>query len=553
MKDSVLAFPLFFKIILALGLSFSSITYSQQEDLNSIYYEKIDNPRNGKDLLDGLEYYSNSFDEKLIKKDTLGSIYALRMMSIANYELGNYYDAENNCIKVLTLIDTNSKQETLLENKVGVYNQLGRIYTDLINYDRALEAYNNALAFATKISDSLTIINNKGNIYKRQHDYINSKKQYSLAFEKMPPTLPESSKAMILDNLGFVKAKLQEPDGLQLMEQAKILRLKNENIDGLYSSYKNFAMYYLENNDLVSARVNAALALETATKINSPSYKKDALSLLIDVQGDSISQEFRTLTDSLAREKQREENKNAALKYDYHKQKQLADASALQREKEKRLKIIYQWAAVLIFLLGIFFFYILRSRQRQKEQQQVYLTETRISKKVHDEVANEVYGVMTRIEYEKAEGKELLDSLEHIYHKTRDISKESNLIDYENNFEEVIQDLVLTYQNDLVNIITKNEQAIDWDDIPSRKKIVLYRVLQELLTNMKKHSKASVVALSFQQKGKKLMVDYADNGNGSTLHKMGGLHNAENRIHSIGGKIKFETEVSKGFKAQIQL
>ena len=553
MKEPILSFPFLFNILLVIGLGFYSLGIAQEFDNSALYYQKIIKPKNGNDLVDGLQYFTESTEIKLAKNDTLGAIYALRMMSIANFELGSYYDAENNCARVLTLIDNNSKQDNLLENKVGIYNQLGRIYSELFNYDRALEAYNNSLEFASNKGDSLTIINNKGNIYKRQGDYLNAKKQYTLAFKKINPALPENTKALILDNLGYVKTKLKESDGMTLMERAKDLRIKNNNLDGLYSSYKNFAIFYLDNNNLEMAKEYAELALESATKVNSPSYKKDALSLLIDINGDSLSQKFRSLTDSLAQEKQREENKNAALKYDYQKQKQLADASALQKEKEKRLKIIYQWAAILLILLGIFFYYMLRNRQRQKEQQQVYLTETRISKKVHDEVANEVYGVMTRIEHEKAKGKELLDSLEHIYHKTRDISKESNLIDYGHQFKEVIQDLVLTYQNEMVTIITKNEQTFDWDKINSSKKIVLYRVLQELLTNMKKHSKASLVAISFQQKGKKIIVDYADNGKGSDLHKKGGLYNAENRIHSIGGKIKFETEINKGFKAQIQL
>ena len=71
------------------------------------------------------------------------------------------------------------------------------------------------------------------------------------------------------------------------------------------------------------------------------------------------------------------------------------------------------------------------------------------------------------------------------------------------------------------------------------------------MTNMKKHSKASLVALTFLQKNSKLTVNYNDNGIGCNLSKNNGLNNAENRIHTINGTITFESEPNRGFKAQI--
>jgi len=68
------------------------------------------------------------------------------------------------------------------------------------------------------------------------------------------------------------------------------------------------------------------------------------------------------------------------------------------------------------------------------------------------------------------------------------------------------------------------------------------------MTNMKKHSKATYVVIGFQKIGKKLQIQYMDNGVGCNLKSKNGLHNAENRIKAIRGTINFETAPQKGFK-----
>ena len=172
---------------------------------------------------------------------------------------------------------------------------------------------------------------------------------------------------------------------------------------------------------------------------------------------------------------------------------------------------------------------------------------------MHDEVANEVYHVMTKLQIEESQNEEILDDLENIYSKTRDISKESSLIDFDQNFNELLNDLLISYKTDQVQVITRNLLNIDWKTKAEYKKTTLYRVLQELMTNMRKHSKASLVVLTFEEDNNKVNINYSDNGMGCDLKKQVGLQNAENRIQTSGGSIIFETEINKGFKAKITI
>ncbi|MCB0468222.1 MAG: ATP-binding protein, partial [Aequorivita sp.] len=194
-----------------------------------------------------------------------------------------------------------------------------------------------------------------------------------------------------------------------------------------------------------------------------------------------------------------------------------------------------------------------RIKHKKEKIVQVHNTETRISKKVHDEVANDVYHLMAKIQGNTTDNEELLDDLEMIYNKTRDISKENSAIEIQENFSDQLNDLLLSYQTDKVKIVTRNISKIDWNTISEIKKTTIYRVLQELMTNMKKHSNATAVVLSFQQNKKNISIEYTDNGTGSDLKNKNGLLNAENRIKTLNGTIIFESKPNKGFKAKINL
>ena len=84
----------------------------------------------------------------------------------------------------------------------------------------------------------------------------------------------------------------------------------------------------------------------------------------------------------------------------------------------------------------------------------------------------------------------------------------------------------------------------------------MYRVLQELLVNMKKHSECSLAVISFKKNKNKLQIEYSDNGLGATLNKINlknGLQNVENRIRAIKGTITFDTISDKGFKVSLKI
>jgi len=346
---------------------------------------------------------------------------------------------------------------------------------------------------------------------------------------------------------------LSKPSAIYHLNQSLSIRKKIQDFEGMYASYKSFAEYYQTRNEPSIAQKYADSALQVANQHNSPMYRKDAYALLIDLGKTEYVLPFKNLTDSLVREQQMADTQFASLRYNVDQERRKSEALQLEKEKEKQLRWIIIGLFLIVVLGLMVYLWIHRLKAKQREQEQVVITENRISKKVHDEVANEIYGLMTRVQGEKSKPEELIDQLEHVYQKTRNISREYNPIDQEEDFSIILADLISTYKSETVNVLTRDLSKIAWQKVKRIKRNVLYRVLQELLTNMKKHSEASVVVISFKAEGKKIYLEYADNGKGTELRKTGGLHITETRIQSIGGSIIFETEPGKGFKAKITI
>jgi len=525
----------------------SNIPQSKLDSARYFYYKAL-NPKTPDETYSAYTYYEKQVELNLDKKDTIAAIQNLRMLAVIQFDIGSYYESEDSVVKALTLLEKQKLNEITKDAINGLYIQLGRIYKGLNNYNKALEFYDEALKYSLTLEDSLNSLNNKANIHREQLKYDLAIKELTEVYNKRKLLPNELKLARALDNLGYVQSKINLPEGLQNMLDALEMRIKLNNTKGIYTSYLHLANYYLNINNIEEATNYAKKCSELAKTINSASYLEEALSLLVLLKDDPIITEYKELTDSISKAKQLKQNKFASMKYARDKEIKKTEAVKIQREKEKRLKLIYLSLAIATFLLFVASYFVFNARKKKIKIEQNYKTEAQISKKIHDELANEMYQVMTKIQGTSNNQNDILDSIEEIYHKTRNISKNYASLDLQTDFEKTLNDLLMSYKSNEVAIFKRNIAIINWEKVSEIKKMTVYRVLQELMTNMKKHSKASHVAITFNKKNKKIIIEYKDNGVGGILKKKNGLTNTESRMESIGGTISFETELNKGFK-----
>jgi signal transduction histidine kinase len=111
------------------------------------------------------------------------------------------------------------------------------------------------------------------------------------------------------------------------------------------------------------------------------------------------------------------------------------------------------------------------------------------------------------------------------------------------------------YQTIYTGIKVELEQAIEEKDIPDSLKIVIYRVTQEGMNNIAKHSKADLVHLSLRKMDGRIGLVLEDNGQGFDLKKaLGpesakrglGLTSMRERTELSGGTFAIESAEGKG-------
>lgn len=99
--------------------------------------------------------------------------------------------------------------------------------------------------------------------------------------------------------------------------------------------------------------------------------------------------------------------------------------------------------------------------------------------------------------------------------------------------------------------------SLEGTDLDERTSINIFRILQESLTNITRHSGASRIKVSLIASERELRVDISDNGDGvasATKDEPGhGLIGIRERTLMLGGKIVFSSEQGSGFSIKIRI
>lgn len=485
-------------------------------------------------------------------KDTLGIAKCLMNMATIQTDYGDYLGSQENAVQAVKIFEK-IKDTTYLSSN---YNLMGTNELNLKNFRESIFYLKQAVKNTNIKEDKEIFRNNLAMSYAKQ-------KHYDSALSIFRDLLKSNSKnALFLDNKAFTEWKKNKNyDAESEMLLALQIREKEGLLLGQNASHSHLSDYFSEKSPAL-ALSHARQMYEVALKAKSPPDRLEALQKLISLEEGATSKQYfkayQTLNDSLETARNEAKNQFAVIRYDSEKNK--ADFLKAQVENsEQKYHILKQYVALAV-LLGIiisaYFWYKRRKKRMEQENLfQIKKTELKYSKKVHDVVANGVYQIMTEVENQPELNKDnLLDKLETIYEKSRDISYDEALKDSEGNDAQKMASLIKSYSSDQTQIfIIGNEESL-WENLNSKIKSEIHLILQELLVNMKKHSAARNVSIRFEKTSDSLSIVYFDDGIG--LPKNGfeyknGLKNTENRIFSCNGIITFDRETQKGTKIKI--
>ncbi|MCF3110245.1 ATP-binding protein [Niabella sp. CC-SYL272] len=504
---------------------------------------------------DSAFYYFNKVTTNT--RNLLEAANAYTYMGILQSNFGDYFSAQENVltsIRYLQRMNHRKEKDSIDKYMVNNYNELGRISSILKNYPAAIVYYDQALKLIKEDSKRIITLNNKAVAHRQMKQYpqaiaiydsiINGVKDNPQRYARF---LTNSAYTRWLQDPGFQVA----PDLLRALQ----IREKEKDTWGQYSSYSHLSDYY--------SRTQPGLALSYAQKmytvvqqLGNPGYELEALQKLIILSPPAALKKYFTryqyLNDSLQTARSSTRNQFALIRYDVEKSK--ADNLVLQKANaKKRVQIIGQW----ILLLGVTVLTVIGfAWYRKQKQRAIREHQLKTSQKVHDVVANGLYRVISKVDYDKTGGKEqLLDELTSLYEQSRNISYEPHEEKTALAFNESLTELISSFSSPETRVLIVGNSKELWSPVTPGVKKELERVLQELMVNMKKHSRAKNVVLKFDRQPGQLSIQYTDDGIGAPPHfrKGNGLRNTENRMAGIGGRIIFDTATATGMKIQLYI
>jgi signal transduction histidine kinase len=379
------------------------------------------------------------------------------------------------------------------------------------------------------------------------------------------------------------------------LEEAKKLfeitiNLSKENkLDRSYL-YKilNYGEYNLITKDTTKAIKYFTEALELSKKFkNGKEVLKslDFLSLVDKKKAHLYKNEYIKVSDSIIKAQRASSNKFARIEYETNK---LEDANELLSKRNFYLLIIISFS-IIAFLIILGF----RHRKAQKREieflelrkaadielfelikdYQVQLVKTKenvqntIAKELHDGVMNNIYSVRLNLGFlnssddEEAKEKRLLyiTELQKIEKEIRELSHDLN---HETDFNQGDYNYLL---NNLVESIDEVSETnfkciispeINWDKYSSVVKINIYRILQEIFSNVNKYAKAEYCSVKISKNEKLLVITIIDDGIGFDTTKATtgiGMKNIKERIKLIRGKIDIVSSKGEGTKIFIEI
>ncbi|WP_370478995.1 tetratricopeptide repeat-containing sensor histidine kinase [Tamlana flava] len=496
--------------------------------------------------------------------------------------------SELTSVRAMSLLEPLKETESVIETKAFIYNNLGIVFGELEQYEESISYYERALTIKEKMKgdNKLSIDISKNNLalsYKKSGAYDLALEYYGqiLNNQDLIDTRPDFY-ALVLDNYAHTKFLNQDFGELPNLF-FKALKVSDSINPGGYNSIsinQHLAEYYKYKNDITAAKHYAYQAKDIAENFHKDELLSSLLLLSKIDEGEKAADHLKAyikLNDSLQKNERAIRNKFARIRFETSQ----IEKENIQIAKERMWLLII---SVVIIIASILLYLVIAQRNKNKELQfiqqqqetneEIYnlmlsqnesieearaLEKKRISEELHDGVLGRLFGTRLSLdslnmnnstEAVKTRGQYIAE-LKTIEEDIRKVSHELNT-DFVSGsgFIDIIKTLVET-QTLAYNLTYKleHDDDINWDAVTNKKKIHIYRIIQETLHNIYKHAQANHVIISFKLKNNVICLSITDDGSGFDVNKAKsgiGLKNINSRINEISGTLKITSEKEVG-------
>lgn len=509
---------------------------------------------------------------------------------------GDYAKSLSFHLKSLKINDSLNNKQALAAN----YNDIGIVYKNLGDYQNALEAYQKANALVTEMAMPKGIVmtlNNLGTIYEALGQYDDALKYYNRAYAKAQEFGILEGTSVTLSNIGELYAnKGDHKNALTYFREAISLDEKTGDLVGSAITRLNMAAMFIGKKQWDSAEYHfnkSKLIAEQYDSYDMLAKVYSGLTRMYEEKGDyktalQMYKLARNAQDSVYNELTAKQMAEMRSRFD-----------ALQKDREiehlrsenllNELKIRQQradrTALITFFGFGIIIAFMLVRRYQNKRDQKhnlelikqrdehlAALVEVQenerkeLAKELHDGVGQLLSGLKLglsalKVKIEKDEDNirnlnELIQIIDQTSSEVRGIShRMMPRILQEEGLVPAIDDM-LEKSFRYTNVEWVFEHYGLKERYPEKLEISLFRICQELVNNIIKHSEASKVSVQLVQNQNFLILFVEDNGRGFNTNNQNkgiGLLNITTRLKNLHGEFTMEPSPDSGLTATVRI
>ncbi|WP_396146275.1 sensor histidine kinase [Flavobacterium sp.] len=222
---------------------------------------------------------------------------------------------------------------------------------------------------------------------------------------------------------------------------------------------------------------------------------------------------------------------------------------------------------ILIVLLSILYLNKYRRKQKEVDLKNNVVTNLKLiieaEEKERNRIATEIHdglgGLLSaaKMQISSNNNPKIEELIDKIIVESKSISNNltTELLSRKNLIE-VVNDYIVLLNQNCINI---KFQTVNFEQIENKNlNINIYRIIQELLTNVIKHAKSSEVLLQLSKFENKVQISIEDNGigfdyNSTKLNSGVGLSNIKQRINLYNGNIVIDSKLNLGTSIYIEL
>lgn len=533
-----------------------------------------------------LYYYNQSLEYAMTDKNKGIEASVLNNIGLIYWNKGEYDHAIEFYNRSLLLFEE-------LQNQRGIANTLNNIGLILWEQDRlqdAISYHRLALQKRLEMDDQYGIGASYSNIARIYDEMGSTDSAFYFAYKAI------RNKTRIDDNYGlaitynnlagmYLDQDIRDSAYFYFIKSIEEYKMLG-NLSRCAGSLYNLADFYMKEGDDKSAEASLQEALSYAKEADAKNilYKiYGNLGMLYHQRSDN-AKAYKYLKrrvevhDSLYTMERDEMIADIQAKYETErKDKEIAILG--QKKAEAELKVSNRnrmitglgFGSVALIFLGLFI--VQRNRRKaQAEKDQAIILEKekgleavfaaqederkRIAKELHDGIVQQLAGVilgMRRLAGLKAEKypdeRLLLDSLEAASGELREVSHRmmpkaiselGAVAAIEDMLQKTLSHLDIHYEFEHFGINGR---------LPEKTELALFRISQELVNNLIKHSKAKNVNIQLFQTGRNVVFTQEDDGIGfpENIEKKGiGLMNIRSRVETLKGSVIFENNSGDG-------